>query len=162
MANADKQEEQSASSDDSSLLAGVDEKRSKGKERRSRPLAPACNISLIRDDLSTIWCELTSSIRTRSPNDMDKKLIIELPLPPTEAVAASSHPKTSNKIDGRHRHLLVFSTRQKKIARTTWPWRSRQTIINISTISHQKKTHQICCPIWSSRLLVPLFLHRQT
>lgn len=33
---------------------------------RPRPLAPTCNICLIRDDLSTIWCEVTSSIRTRS------------------------------------------------------------------------------------------------
>lgn len=32
---------------------------------RSRPLAPACNVCLIRSDLSTVWCELTSSIRTR-------------------------------------------------------------------------------------------------
>ncbi len=33
---------------------------------RPRPLAPTCNICLIRDDLTTIWCEVTSSIRTRS------------------------------------------------------------------------------------------------
>mmetsp|Transcript_13661 Transcript_13661/g.17226 ORF Transcript_13661/g.17226 Transcript_13661/m.17226 type:complete len:599 (-) Transcript_13661:214-2010(-) len=33
---------------------------------RPRPLAPTCNICLIRNDLSTIWCEVTSSIRTRS------------------------------------------------------------------------------------------------
>ena len=32
---------------------------------RPKPLAPACNICLIRDDLTTIWCEVTSSIRTR-------------------------------------------------------------------------------------------------
>ena len=31
---------------------------------RRRPLAPTCNICLIRDDLTTIWCEVTSSIRT--------------------------------------------------------------------------------------------------
>jgi len=31
---------------------------------RPRPLAPTCNICLIRDDLTTIWCEVTSSIRT--------------------------------------------------------------------------------------------------
>jgi hypothetical protein len=28
-------------------------------------LAPACNVCLIRKNLSTIWCEVTSSIRTR-------------------------------------------------------------------------------------------------
>lgn len=31
---------------------------------------------MIRDDLSTIWCELTSSIRTRPSNDVDKELNI--------------------------------------------------------------------------------------
>ena len=36
---------------------------------RFKPLAPARNICLIRDDLSTIWCEVTSSIRTRSSDD---------------------------------------------------------------------------------------------
>merc|ERR1711957_589727 len=34
-----------------------------------RPLAPACNICLVRNDLSTIWCELTCSIRTRPKNN---------------------------------------------------------------------------------------------
>lgn len=33
---------------------------------RQRPLAPTCNVCLIRDDLTTIWCEVTSSICTRS------------------------------------------------------------------------------------------------
>jgi hypothetical protein len=32
---------------------------------RRRTLVPTCNICLIRDDLSTIWCEVTSSVRTR-------------------------------------------------------------------------------------------------
>lgn len=36
---------------------------------RPRPLAPTCNICLIRADQSTIWCEVTSSIRTRSINE---------------------------------------------------------------------------------------------
>jgi hypothetical protein len=44
--------------------------------RRSRPLAPACIVRLIRNDLSTIWCELTSSIRTRPSSDVDKELNI--------------------------------------------------------------------------------------
>jgi hypothetical protein len=34
-------------------------------EVRKGPLAPACHICLIRDDLSTIWCEVTSSIYSR-------------------------------------------------------------------------------------------------
>lgn len=43
---------------------------SSGKSgKRPKPLAPTCNICLIRDDLTTIWCEVTSSIRTRSLKD---------------------------------------------------------------------------------------------
>jgi hypothetical protein len=33
---------------------------------RTPPLAPSCNICIIRKDQSTVWCELTASIRTRS------------------------------------------------------------------------------------------------
>jgi len=40
-----------------------------GSSTRPRPLAPTCNITLIRDDLTTILCEVTSSIRTRSLSD---------------------------------------------------------------------------------------------
>lgn len=40
---------------------------------RPKPLAPACNICLIRDDLTTIWCEVTSSIRTRSIKDENRE-----------------------------------------------------------------------------------------
>jgi len=36
---------------------------------RPRPLAPTCNVTLIRNDLSTILCEVTSSIRTRCLSD---------------------------------------------------------------------------------------------
>lgn len=45
------------------------EELSSGHGLRPKPLAPACNICLIRDDLTTIWCEVTSSIRTRSLKD---------------------------------------------------------------------------------------------
>ena len=31
--------------------------------RRQVPLAPACNVWLIRNDLTTIWCEVTSSVK---------------------------------------------------------------------------------------------------
>jgi hypothetical protein len=34
------------------------------KQKRARPMAPSRNVCLIRSDLSSIWCELTSSIRT--------------------------------------------------------------------------------------------------
>jgi len=56
----------------SSSAASLD-RSSKKKQRRARPLAPACNVRLIRNDLSTIWCELTSSIRTRPPDDIYDK-----------------------------------------------------------------------------------------
>lgn len=36
---------------------------------RNKPLAPTCNVCLIREDLTTLWCEVTSSIRTRSVED---------------------------------------------------------------------------------------------
>ncbi|GKY95074.1 hypothetical protein MPSEU_000471500 [Mayamaea pseudoterrestris] len=36
------------------------------KGGRRKPMAPTCNVCLIRDDLTTIWCEVTSSIRIRS------------------------------------------------------------------------------------------------
>ena len=31
---------------------------------RRKPIAPTCTICLVRKDLTTIWCEVTSSIRT--------------------------------------------------------------------------------------------------
>eukprot|EP00573_Skeletonema_grethae_P002020 CAMPEP_0201690282 /NCGR_PEP_ID=MMETSP0578-20130828/3744_1 /ASSEMBLY_ACC=CAM_ASM_000663 /TAXON_ID=267565 /ORGANISM="Skeletonema grethea, Strain CCMP 1804" /LENGTH=869 /DNA_ID=CAMNT_0048175215 /DNA_START=87 /DNA_END=2696 /DNA_ORIENTATION=- len=37
--------------------------------RRARPMAPSRNVCLIRSDLSTIWCEMTSSVRTSMPPD---------------------------------------------------------------------------------------------
>ncbi len=43
---------------------------------RPRPLAPTCNICLIRNDNSTIWCEVTSSIRTRSVNEENVNAMI--------------------------------------------------------------------------------------
>ncbi|KAL7477551.1 hypothetical protein ACHAW6_003357 [Cyclotella cf. meneghiniana] len=46
---------------------------------RHRPLAPTCNVSFIRGDFTTIWCELTSSIHTRTRNDEDSEVgIIDL------------------------------------------------------------------------------------
>ena len=58
---------------------------------RTRPLAPACNICLIRDDLTTIWCEVTSSIRTRSLKDESS----DETMGPFEAKAASYNANTS-------------------------------------------------------------------
>lgn len=58
---------------------------------RIKPLAPACNICLIRDDLTTIWCEVTSSIRTRSLKDESS----DETMGPLEAKAVSSNATTS-------------------------------------------------------------------
>ena len=43
---------------------------------RPRPLAPTCNICLIRNNRSTIWCEVTSSIRTRSLHEENPEAMI--------------------------------------------------------------------------------------
>jgi len=59
----DRSREESGSSGDESTNSLGD------GNARPKPLAPTCNICLIRDDLTTIWCEVTSSIRTRSLND---------------------------------------------------------------------------------------------
>mmetsp|Transcript_20762 Transcript_20762/g.33966 ORF Transcript_20762/g.33966 Transcript_20762/m.33966 type:complete len:817 (+) Transcript_20762:170-2620(+) len=37
--------------------------------KRARPMAPSRNVCLIRSDLSTIWCEMTSSVRTSMLHD---------------------------------------------------------------------------------------------
>ncbi|KAL7478530.1 hypothetical protein ACHAW6_004295 [Cyclotella cf. meneghiniana] len=52
---------------------------------RQHPLAPACNLCFIRKNLTTIWCELTSSIRTRTCNDDDSQLGI-IDYNPTSAI----------------------------------------------------------------------------
>jgi len=84
------------SSSDDSLLAGVEEKKkvenasddsgyresndsreetsssgsdSSNSNDQQKPLAPTCRLCLIREDLSTVWCEVTSSLRTRSPEE---------------------------------------------------------------------------------------------
>mmetsp|Transcript_41652 Transcript_41652/g.42456 ORF Transcript_41652/g.42456 Transcript_41652/m.42456 type:complete len:800 (+) Transcript_41652:114-2513(+) len=85
------------SSLDDSLLAGVEEKKknedasddsgyresnasreessscwsdtSQSNDHRKKPLAPTCRMWLIRDDLTTVWCEVTSSIRNKSSDE---------------------------------------------------------------------------------------------
>merc|ERR1711957_738848 len=39
---------------------------SRSNDHRKKPIAPTCRIRLIRDDLTTVWCEVTSSIRNKS------------------------------------------------------------------------------------------------
>jgi hypothetical protein len=48
---------------------------------RRKPLAPTCNVCLIRDDLTTIWCEVTSSIRTKD--------VPEVPVDPEKSEGSS-------------------------------------------------------------------------
>ena len=86
--------DQSSSSDDS-LLAGVEEKKkgensddsgyresndsreetsSSGSDTSNldegkKSLTPTCRMCLIREDLTTVWCEVTSSLRTRSAEE---------------------------------------------------------------------------------------------
>ena len=36
---------------------------------RRKPIAPTCRLCLIRSDLTTIWCEVTSSLRTRKQEE---------------------------------------------------------------------------------------------
>jgi len=85
------------SSSDDSLLAGVEEKKknedtsddsgyresndsreesssswsdtSRSNDHRKKPLAPTCRMCLIRVDLTTVWCEVTSSIRNKSSDE---------------------------------------------------------------------------------------------
>jgi len=47
-------------------------------------LPPACKVSLIRNDLSTIWCELTASIRTKAE---------PIAVPPSSPVKQGGKPK---------------------------------------------------------------------
>jgi len=79
--------------DSLSSSAASSDRSSKKKQRRMQPLAPACNIRLIRNDLSTIWCELTSSIRTRPLNDVDKDLNI---VPPSHLKQGGSSNRKNN------------------------------------------------------------------
>jgi hypothetical protein len=60
---------------------------------RRRPLAPTCNVCLIRNDLTTIWCEVTSSIRAREEVSTEVLSSDDLTIPETKPPpAASSKP----------------------------------------------------------------------
>ena len=53
---------------------------------RRQKLAPTCRLCLIRDDLTTVWCEVTSSIRDRSLDEEGEEK------PAAESAGASSDP----------------------------------------------------------------------
>ena len=62
-------------------------------DKRHRPLAPSITVRLVREDLTTIWCEITSSIRTRPPNDEDEKANIFAPVAATSVTASGNSGK---------------------------------------------------------------------
>lgn len=39
---------------------------------RLKPIAPTCNVCLVRNDQTTVWCEVTFSLRTREPDEDSK------------------------------------------------------------------------------------------
>uniref|UniRef100_A0A7S3VAF3 PAS domain-containing protein n=1 Tax=Chaetoceros debilis TaxID=122233 RepID=A0A7S3VAF3_9STRA len=63
---------------------------------RPKPLAPTCNICLIRDNLSTIWCEVTSSIRTRSLDEDDPEMALSADASKEKKTKASSSNNSSD------------------------------------------------------------------
>ena len=66
-------------------------------EKIHPPLAPACIVCLIRNDLTTIWCEVTSSIHIRNCNDEDYDLgIIDL-IPKVEMDTQEEKPNWEEK-----------------------------------------------------------------
>jgi hypothetical protein len=65
-------------------------------EHRTKPLAPTCRICIIRQDLTTVWCEVTSSIRTRS-SDEETSDSLEEPFESSEVAVVAAPPKTEVK-----------------------------------------------------------------
>eukprot|EP00804_Cyclotella_cryptica_P013807 CCRYP_019433-RB/>CCRYP_019433-RB protein AED:0.09 eAED:0.09 QI:1690/1/1/1/0.75/0.4/5/278/505 len=84
------------SSSDGSLISRNGLRLNK-KRKKHRPLAPARNVCLIRNDLTAVWCELTCSIHMRARNDEDIELgIIDLnpkPAPDTQLEEPYEHEK---------------------------------------------------------------------
>jgi hypothetical protein len=44
---------------------------------RLKPIAPTCNICLVRTDHTTLWCEVTSSIRSKNVDEDEDELMEE-------------------------------------------------------------------------------------
>lgn len=109
------------SSSDDSLLAGVEEKKkrenasddsgyresndsreetsssgsdtSNSHDRTKKRLAPSCRVCLIREDLTTVWCEVTSSMRTRSPDEDTEEFDLDTSKSSISAVEAAPKPE---------------------------------------------------------------------
>mmetsp|Transcript_7367 Transcript_7367/g.10525 ORF Transcript_7367/g.10525 Transcript_7367/m.10525 type:complete len:252 (-) Transcript_7367:125-880(-) len=70
-----------------------------GNKDRPKPLAPTCNVCLIRDDLTTIWCEVTSSMRTRSLQE-DTDPMVETPISTSPVTTTTGLSSTSGNSSG--------------------------------------------------------------
>jgi PAS domain S-box-containing protein len=67
---------------------------------RRKPLAPTCNICLIRNDLTTLWCEVTSSVRTREPEEeYDESSEVDSRKPPPSQPDASRASSVTNETE---------------------------------------------------------------
>lgn len=85
---------------------------------RPKPLAPTCNVCVIRKDLSTVWCEITSSIRTcKSEDDESGEALSSLTgsgpkASSSESGSADEQPQQDeeqeNKGSSTHELLLCF------------------------------------------------------
>lgn len=71
---------------------------------RRKPLAPTCNICLIRQDLSTLWCEVTSSIRTRTVEEESNFLECDDFKPPPPP--SSSEPSQSKQAEQKASEVI--------------------------------------------------------
>ena len=85
---------------------------------RPKPLAPTCNVCVIRKDLSTVWCEITSSIRTcKSEDDESGEALSSLTgsgpkASSSESGSADEQPQQDEEQDNKgsstHELLLCF------------------------------------------------------
>ena len=75
---------------------------------RNKPLAPTCNVCLIRDDLTTLWCEVTSSIRTKHMKDESEDGAASSDALTTKTGAASTSEEAEEKLPKTKELLLCL------------------------------------------------------
>ena len=101
------------SREDSSTASDDASSEDKDGSTRPKPLAPTCNICVIRKDLSTVWCEVTSSIRTRNTEDDESgEALSSLTGSGTKTSSSESgsadEQQQDNKASSTHELLLCF------------------------------------------------------
>lgn len=101
------------SREDSSTASDDASSEDKDGSSRPKPLAPTCNICVIRKDLSTVWCEVTSSIRTRNTEDDESgEALSSLTGSGTKTSSSESgsadEQQQDNKPSSTHELLLCF------------------------------------------------------